>query len=117
MAVGRKGKMKAHYLYFFPFFRNSTQFRRVFERWTQWQPGHEVWRSYVNFEDRVASAAASAAAASFEDAAALAAPFLSRAASTFSFTPDIFLPMSPDRAERVPDQSTEPQVREGGLLG
>jgi hypothetical protein len=82
MAVGRKGKMKAHYLSFFPFFRNSTQFRRVFERWTQWQPGHEVWRSYVNFEDRVASAAASAAAASAKGAARFSSsgdPTLTRA--------------------------------------
>lgn len=58
-----KGRERKVYSLFLRSPTRKHQPRRIFERWTQWQPGHEVWRSYVNFEDRVASAAASAEAA------------------------------------------------------
>lgn len=51
--------------------------RRIFERWTQWQPGHEVWRAYVNFEDRAASAVASDASAAAASSSKSAAPRIS----------------------------------------
>ena len=84
--MGQAKKEKNSLFFIFPFPSNSHhETRRVFERWTQWQPGHEVWRSYVNFEDRVASVAASAASGA---AAAAGAAGSAAAAARFSSSGD-----------------------------